>query len=307
MNIVAPCGFVYVATGECYRGEATVAAAQLRRTNPGARICLIADRAEGPVFWDDFVLLVRPAFGFRDKLAMHLCPYDRFVFLDTDTYVGADLGEVFQLLDHFDVAGHQLFEGHDYRLPDVPDAFPEFQGGMLAFKRSPSVENFFEQWLANYEVFHALNREGHYHYANVGEQKALRLTLYHSDLRLAVLGPEFNFIPGQVDFACAPVRILHGRGDLAPFARRINAQTGNRVYVPVIDSILSARTPPAELRRAWWMITLQLLRAAAVTSTPLGLRNWLRRSVTVRDWFLRNRFAGANAKLDPKWQKPGNR
>ena len=134
MNIVAPCGFVYVATGECYRGEAAVAAAQLRRTNPGARICLIADRAEGPVFWDDFVLLDRPAFGFRDKLAMHLCPYDRFVFLDTDTYVGADLTEVFQLLDHFDVAGHQLFEGHDYRLPDVPDAFPEFQGGMLDYE-----------------------------------------------------------------------------------------------------------------------------------------------------------------------------
>jgi hypothetical protein len=307
MNIVAPCGFVYVATGERYRSEAATSAAQLRRTNPGARICLIADHGEGPVFWDDLVLLDRPVFGFRDKLAMHLCPYDRFVFLDTDTYVGSDLTEIFQLLDHFDVAGHQLFEGHDYRLADVPDAFPEIQGGVLAFKRSPSVESFFEQWLVNYEAFHALNREGHYHYSNVSEQKTLRLTLYCSSLRLAVLGPEFNFIPAQVDFACATVRIFHGRGDLAAFARRMNAKTGNRVYLPPIDSILSAHTLPTELRHAWWMITLQLLRAATVKCTPLGLRNWLRRSATIRDWFLRNRFAGANAKPDPKWQKPGNR
>ena len=29
---------------------------------------------------------------------MHLCPYDRFVFLDTDTYVGFSGGDVMPLV-----------------------------------------------------------------------------------------------------------------------------------------------------------------------------------------------------------------
>ncbi len=289
--IVAPAGFVYVATGERYLREAATAVAQLRRTNPGARVCLIADHAAGPAFWDDLVLFPDPTFSFRDKLAMRLCPYERFLYLDTDTHVVADLGEIFQLLDRFDFAGHQLFEGHDCPLPGIPDAFPEFNGGVLAFKRSPAVSAFFEAWLSNYDAFRALNRDGAAHYSNVSDQKSLRKTLYESSLQIAVLGPEFDFTPAHVDLACGPVRILHGRGDLAAFAPRLNAQLGNRVYHPTLDAVLHGQPSARELRRLWWRTGLQLLRAAGVACTPLALRNALRRSRRVRGAFLTGRFS----------------
>jgi hypothetical protein len=292
VEITAPSGFVYVATGERYLREAAGAAAQLRRTNPGARICLVSDRLTGEKFWDDLVVLPEPSFSFRDKLALRFCPYERFVYLDTDTHVVGDLSEIFQLLERFDLAGHQLFEGHDSPIPGVPDAFPEFQGGVLAFRRSIAVDEFFTRWLAHYDAFRAPGRPDRDAYANVTDQKSLRLALYESGLRLAVLGPEYDFTPAHVNFACASVRILHGRGDdFNAFACRINARLGNRVYHPTLDVVLHAQSTAPEIRRLCWRSTLQVLRGIGVACIPLALRNRLRKNETIRRFFFGGRFA----------------
>lgn len=287
MEIVAPTGFVFIAVGERYLREAAVAATQLRRSNPGARVCLVANQLSGERFWDDFIQHPDPEFSFRDKLALRLCPYDRFVYLDTDVHAVDDLSAIFQLLERFDFAGHQLFEGHDSPIPGVPDAFPEFQGGVLAFRRSPAVEAFFTRWRAHYDAFRAPDRKDRDAYANVTDQKSLRLALYESSLRLAVLGPEYDFTPAHVNFACASVRILHGRGfDFDRFARRINVQLGNRIYHPSLDVVLHSQTSLQELGRLWRWSSLQLLRRFVVACTPLRLRNLLRRSKAVRRLFL---------------------
>jgi hypothetical protein len=223
---------------------------------------------------------------------MRLCPYEKFLYLDTDTYVAAELNEVFQLLEHFDFAGHQLFEGHDSPIPGVPDAFPEFNGGVLAFRRSLAVEGFFDRWRELYDAFRAPDRPDRDLYLNVTDQKSLRLALYESKLRVAILGPEYDFTPSHVNFACATVRILHGRGDdFERFASRLNAQLGNRVYHPTLDVVLHAQTSAPELRRLWWRSTVQLLRLLGVVCTPLRLRNRLRRNETVRRLFFGGRFA----------------
>lgn len=292
MEIVAPIGFVYVATGDRYLQEAAHSAAVLRRTNPGARICLVTDKPGALQFWDDLVLIDRPTFSFRDKLEMRLCPYSKFIYLDTDTCVVGDLGEVFQLLERFDFAGHQLFEGHDSPIPGVPDPFMEFNGGVLAFRRSPAIEAFFDCWMAHYDAFRSPGRPDRDAYANITDQKSLRLALYESDLRLAFLGPEYDFTPANVNFACAAVRIIHGRGDdLEKFARRLNARLGNRVYHPALDVVLHARLSGMELRKLWRRSMLQLLRGAFVACTPLALRNLLRRNETIRRLFVSGRFA----------------
>lgn len=291
METVAATGFVFIAVGERYLREAAVAVAQLRRTNPGARVCLIANQLGGEKFWDDFIQHPDPEFSFRDKLALRLCPYERFVYLDTDVHVVGDLSEVFQLLEHFDFAGHQLFEGHDSPIPGVPDAFPEFQGGVLAFRHSPSVEVFFTRWYEHYDAFRAPGRPDRNAYANVTDQKSLRLALYESELRLAVLGPEYDFTVAHVNFACAEVRILHGRGgDFEAFALRLNAKLGNRTYHPTLDVVLHQDTSDADLARLWRWSLLQLLRRLAVACTPLGLRNRLRRNKMVHRLFLAGRF-----------------
>ncbi len=299
-------GVVYVATSRRYVEEAGEAAATLRRTNPGVPVCLVTDLPSGPAFWDELVIVENPAFGFRDKILMGLCPFERFLYLDTDTSVIGDISDVLDLLNRFDFAGHQLFEGHDCPLPGIPDAFPEFNGGVLGFRRSPALGDFFARWLARYDAYYALNREGQYHYSNSSDQKSLRQTLYESGIRVAVLGPEYNFTPHHLVFACAQVRILHGRGrqNLANLQERLNAKLGNRVYVPRLDAVIHDDMLSPELRHLWWMASLQLIRKAGRRMTPLKLRDWLRRSPHVRRLFLRNRFTETTAADDPKWHAP---
>src|SRR5208283_2469801 len=299
-------GVVYVATGRRFMDEARDAAATLRSTNPGVPICLVADEPAGPAFWDELVLVSNPAFGFRDKILMGLCPFERFLYLDTDTRVAGDISDVLALLGRFDFAGHQLFEGHDCPLPGVPDAFPEFNGGVLGFRRSPTLGDFFARWLSRYDAYYAQNQGGRYHYSNSSDQKSLRQTLYESNLRIAVLGPEYNFTPHHLVFACAQVRILHGRGrrNLEELQGRLNAKLGNRAYVPRLDAVIHDDMLGSELRHLWWMATLQLVRKADRRLTPLPLRDWLRRSSLVRNLFMRNRFTDSNMTNDPKWHAP---
>src|ERR1700690_3211441 len=91
-------GVVYVATGRRYADEAREAAPTLGATNPRIPVCLVPDQPVGPVFWNELVLVKNPALGFRDKILMGLCPFERFLYLDTDTNVIGDISEVLALL-----------------------------------------------------------------------------------------------------------------------------------------------------------------------------------------------------------------
>lgn len=286
-------GFAYVATGELFFREAAEAARHLRAANPAARICLIADQVHGGKFWDDLVLAERPNFDFRDKLLMSLCPYERFVYLDTDTYVAGDLSEMFDLLACYDVIGHQLFEGHDYRIPEVPDAFPEFNGGVLGFRRSPAVEKLFTRWLEIYTGYRARLKEGAWNYSDASDQKGFRMALYESDLRHSVLGPEFDFIVQHLQFACAAVKIYHGRplAELQRIDRLVNARLGQRAWVPILDACVMQSLPPGGWATVAWRAGLQVLRCLGRKLLPGALKDRLRGAGAMRRAFLRNEEA----------------
>lgn len=283
-------GFAYVATGELFFREAAEAARHLRAANPAARICLIADKIHGEKFWDDLVLVENPNFDFRDKLLMARCPYERFVYLDTDTYVAGDLSEMFVLLERYDIIGHQLFEGHDYRIPEVPDAFPEFNGGVFGFRRSPAVTRFFERWMEIYVAYRAKNTAGHWNYSNASDQKGFRMALYESGLSHSVLGPEFDFIVQHVQFACAAVKIYHGRpfSELQRIDRVVNAWLGPRAWVPILDTCVAQQLTLRGWAAVAWRAGLQWLRGLARTVLPAGFLGRLRHVPLLRRMFLRN-------------------
>ncbi len=297
-------GFVYVATGELFFREAAEAARHLRAANPAARICLISDRADGERFWDDLIKVEKPHFDFRDKLLMAHCPYERFVFLDTDTYVAGDLSEMLQLLERFDVIGHQLFEGHDYRIPEVPDAFPEFNCGVFGFRRSPGVERLLARWLEIYTGYRARLQDGPWNYADASDQKGFRMALYESGLRHSVLGPEYNFIIQHLQFACAEVKILHGRpcSELQRIERIVNAQLGPRAWVPLLDTCVHQQLSLGGWATVGRRAAVQVLRGVGRKLLPGAVKDRLRSSAAVRKTFLRNEEApGGAAEHKRKW------
>lgn len=298
-------GFVYVATGDQYREEAVRSARSLKQHNPEHPVCLISDRPETTGPWNEVVILPQPQFGFRDKMEMQRSPYDRTVFLDTDTTIFGPIGELFEILERFDVCGVQMCEGQDYVMPGIPHAYPEMNSGVIGFRKNAATAVFFEAWARYYQTFREENRAGHYHYANVGDQKSLRAALWHSQARIAQIGAEYNFIPFKMEFASLPVKVVHTRqtDGLGPLVERLNAQLGRRAYVPVFNAVVADVQAGPEFRRLLSAVLRQGARHFARALFPPGLREALRRSPRLRRLFLGNLFESDPASTDYKWEK----
>lgn len=265
-------GFVYVATGSGYVEEARLSAVSLKAHHPGHPVCLITDATDitaGREF-DIVVACTNAQHAPIDKLFALRCPFERAIFVDTDTLVLGDLSPVFRLLDRFDLALHQdVNRGWDYQLPGVPEAFTEFNTGVIAFRRTAAVEAFFGRWRENHERLH---RERGF----VNDQPAFRQTLYESDLRVAPLPSEFHFLGNFPNYIAWKVRLIHARGDLPAMARDIDSLLGARAWVPGVGPM-----PSFHGRRSWLAATvattlrmLKLLWRPPADSAQANPRKW---------------------------------
>lgn len=240
-------GFVYVATGTGYVEEAVTSARSLRRHHRDLPICLITDREDVPAgVFDDVLVRQDVARKPIDKLHAWSCPYDRAIFLDSDTQVFGDLSPLFSLLDRFDLAVlHDVNRGWHYQLPGVPESFTEFNTGVIAFRRTPAMAGFFQLWQRLHAGLAA--REGF-----VNDQPAFRQALYESDVRVAPIPSEFHFLGSFPNAVFWKVRLVHTRGDLAAIHRRVDEVLGGRAYIPHVGVV-----PPFAGRFAWLRVTLR--------------------------------------------------
>lgn len=228
-------GVLYLASREPYLEEAVQSARSVRNHNPDLPITLYAPPAyDAPAVFDEVRRLEDPDHDFSDSnVTPDQLPYDRTLFLDSDTYVTGSLEPVFDVLETHDLAAAQdptrtgtVAHSHDH---DVPATFPQYNTGVLALRDAGPVHDLLTRWHALYhdlESSHGLN------------QPAFRVALYESDAALATLPPEYNFRIGNVAnsvlYACGPVRILHGRSmhwDLPEAAAQINATDERRAVV----------------------------------------------------------------------------
>ena len=225
-------GAVYVAFGDQYIKEAQEAAASFRFFNPKIPVCLISD-ADAQV--DGFEIQIhtkRQSPVIRGKLEMFRSPFDRSLFLDTDTLVFSPLNEVFELLDTFDIVFRQDSSGYHYKLDGVPHAFPEPSTGVIGFRKSPKIERFAKSWAKYFDDYAAdMGREW--------DQRSFRHAIYVSDLRHSVLPPEYNFMPYAPACASGDLRIIHGRPRelLQKTKRLMDRELGPRAYIPRIGCV----------------------------------------------------------------------
>jgi hypothetical protein len=169
---------------------------------------------------------------------MSSSPYDYTLFLDTDTYVCEDLTDLFAVLEMFDIAVAHAPYRAVYQVAGVPDSFPEFNAGVVLFKKSPKIMTMFSEWRNLYERdskkelqwLHPLGKTMFKGYIN--DQPTFREALYLSNLRIATLTSEYNCRFNFPGFVHHKVKILHGRHkDLQTIERAINAQVGPRAYI----------------------------------------------------------------------------
>jgi len=222
-------GIIYIAAGQRYIDEAVQSATSVKRHSPQLAITLFCDQAVSAECFDDVVQLQSSGNALQDKIqVMQDSPYEYTLYLDTDTYICADIAELFNLLEHFDIAAAHAPNRHAYPLDDVPISFPELNTGVVLFRQSEKMTAFLNKWLARYnsETWTVKNRHLN--------QPSFRHTLYFSDLRLATLTPEYNCRFYDSGYLQGTVKILHGHAELRRF-QQVEAvlanREGQRVYV----------------------------------------------------------------------------
>lgn len=217
-------GFCYVADCDPYIDEALVSIASLRAHMPDAPVAMITRRElfRTDAVVTDWIELSQSRKGPIVKADAWLAPYERVIFLDSDTLIIGDLTGVFPLLDKFDFASVAEPNGRPDHGSDsgVPPAFPESNSGFFAFRKTPAVEALFETWLAEYDRLHRQKGVSN-------DQPALRIALWTSEqVRQLALGSEYNLIVHTSSSVAGAVRVIHDR---SPDRRRVGSLVNRHV------------------------------------------------------------------------------
>ena len=97
-------GILYVASGEKFQNEAIISARSIKAVWPNVPLAIITDH---PIDVDIFdVVQIGSMQGNNIDKVRHisLSPFQRTILLDTDTYCLHPFPEIFDLLDHFQIA-----------------------------------------------------------------------------------------------------------------------------------------------------------------------------------------------------------
>jgi hypothetical protein len=134
-------GVVYIATGT-NREEAIISATSLKACMPDIHVTLFTDIRPAEGLFDQCVIIDEPKFSSLDKVQnLKHTPYDKTIYLDSDTVVAEPLHDIFTIIEDIDlVATIEVGRGHWYEGEmAVPKTFPEVNSGVMAFRKTPQV------------------------------------------------------------------------------------------------------------------------------------------------------------------------
>lgn len=226
-------GVVYIATGEKFVEEALISARSVRKQMPEIEIALFTDLeklVEDPPEPITQVFLLEDVHkSCLDKMYPLLdTPFEKNLFLDTDTYLCDRVDELFEILDHYDIgAAHPPFRVQ-YQIEGIPECFPEPNTGVIVFRKSPEALEVISKWPVEYERQLASEEKPHH------DQHSFRAALYGSAARFLVLPNEYNFRSIGPNFAGkgSKVKIIHGRhANFERVEKRLNGNLDYRVFL----------------------------------------------------------------------------
>ena len=246
------CGYLYIAIGEMFRYEAERSARSLKRFTKHP-VCLVTDDAEfTSKEFDQVIRVENIGRSFEVKITgMQLSPFDKTVFLDTDTFICNPIDDIFELLDYFDMATTLDVKGYsvnfwkqyqpEYKIK-LKGVLHEFNTGVVGFNKNTEVMKFFDTWLL---IHRELNM-----YADM---PTFREAFLKHPVRIGILPHEFNLTGlKSMVIVYGKVRIIHDRlgekfDDLRShmadfdfmdrFSKRVNRMEGKRLIIPYIGVI----------------------------------------------------------------------
>lgn len=185
-------GFLYIAFGDSFTKEALMSIESLKRYN-SEPVLLLTDQELSPTIQKsvDYYAKIKPN-HIRAKVDfISQTPFEKTVYLDSDTLIVRNISDMFDVLDRFDVG-----LVHDYArkrlkysnlVPEyekIPYAFSEFNGGIMAFNNSERTKNFLSLWRSYFYKY--------YQQTNGWDQVSLRVSLWESKAQIHTFPFEYN-------------------------------------------------------------------------------------------------------------------
>lgn len=241
-------GYLYVANRPKLLGEAKISARSLRRfTERPISVILsesLNDATLGEVFDQIIVLPGIEQYSYWAKIiGLQNSPYERTVFLDCDTFVCADISELFDILELADFATTQEPSKHTGQLGKLiyQNIFPEFNTGVIVFRKSDKVIRLFNDWLNI-----CVNKNIKFDMPGFREAVIANFDKLH----YTILPDEYNAHGFRsMTIIYDEIKIIHARlgnslRTLTPyflsfekmqkFADKINKKKGKRLYLPYL-------------------------------------------------------------------------
>lgn len=225
MNSILPT-IVYCATRQKDLDEVEISVNSVREYYPTIEIIIFTsfmeytnNKASSIKYFD------KPYYNFLDKISsLLLIRRKRILFLDGDTFLIDKINDLFSLLDKFELAVAHAPNRWTAKLDLVPDAFPEFNTGVLLFKRTFRVKKLLKKWKQEYKK--ALKQGIDF---PSKDQPNFREVLYNSNVRFTTLTPEYNCRFNMGAMVSHNVKILHGRHEeLSAIKNKINDSPINK-------------------------------------------------------------------------------
>ena len=200
-------GFVFATTGKQYTRLARRAARTMRQIMPHCIIDLFTDQPIRDTVFDQIHALDDD--WFRPKMrAIRDSRFERTVVMDADMVVVADISDLFQVLDEYDIAGVEAKSRVENMIgvdAVVPRCVPPINTGLLVVRASARLRTFAQVWEDDVRASKSKI-----------DQPSFRRLLYQSDLRYCPIGSEYNTLWLEVlhiwPEAHGAPRILHVRG-----------------------------------------------------------------------------------------------
>ena len=189
---VAERGFLYIAFGDAFTKEALMSIKSLKKFN-SEPVALFTDQPK----LDNFEGLVdvyaqiqprhiRAKVDFIDKT-----PFEKTVYLDSDTLIVRNISDMFDILDRFDVGLTNDYARKRTKYSkivpeyaEIPYSFSEVNGGIMAYNSSLATQSFLSLWK---EYFYK-----YFQQTNGWDQVSLRISLWRSNVRLHHFPFEYN-------------------------------------------------------------------------------------------------------------------
>jgi hypothetical protein len=233
-------GILFIATGNKYFMEAVYAARSCKSVMPDVPILLYTEAGNHDAVFDEIRTIVNPSFSTLDKVRC-ICnsPFEKTLFLDSDTFLTDSVSEIFSLLDDYEFVGtHETSRGFHYshEMPEIPVCFVDINGGVLAFRKTENVARLLTGWEDEFYLTQQwLGKYGQSKWALTNDQPSLKSVVFKSGVKLYILPTEYNSLRFTGTYLYGAAKIVHGRGDIQKIALKMNEiNQFNRVWVQQI-------------------------------------------------------------------------